>query len=88
MGEDLNSVNYKQLVILSPGHFICKMRTEIVPQPTGPLESALSCLGKPMFTFTLLRFFLMWTILKVFTEFLTILFLFWFVGHEACGIFN
>ena len=32
----------------------------------------------------------MWTILKVFIEFVTILLLlyvfFWFVGHEACGI--
>ena len=31
-------------------------------------------------------FFLMWTILKVFIEFVTILLLlmFWFFGHEAC----
>ena len=29
----------------------------------------------------------MWTILKVFIEFVTIplLFMFWFFGHEACG---
>ena len=40
-------------------------------------------------------FFLLWTIFKVFIEFVTILFLFWgfsfllffwFFGHEACGI--
>ena len=28
----------------------------------------------------------MWTILKVFIKFVTILFLLWFFGHEACGI--
>ena len=35
-------------------------------------------------------FFLMWTIFKVFIEFVTILllpfFIFWFFDHEACGI--
>ena len=34
-------------------------------------------------------FFLMWTIYKVFIEFVTILllfFMFWFFGNEACGI--
>ena len=34
-------------------------------------------------------FFLMWTILKVFIEFVTIFcfcFMFWFFGHKACGI--
>ena len=28
----------------------------------------------------------MWTILKVFIEFVMILFLFWFFGCKACGI--
>ena len=27
-----------------------------------------------------------WTIFKVFIEFVTILFMFWFFGHEAYGI--
>ena len=34
-------------------------------------------------------FFLMWTIFKVFNEFvkiLLLLFMFWFFGHEACEI--
>ena len=33
-------------------------------------------------------FFLMWTIFKVFVEFVTVLllFMFWFFGHEACWI--
>ena len=33
-------------------------------------------------------FFLMWTIFKVFVEFVTILllFMFWFFSHEACWI--
>ena len=31
-------------------------------------------------------FFLMWSIFKVFLEFVTIFcFMFWFFGHEACG---
>ena len=30
--------------------------------------------------------FLMWTIFKVCTEFVVILFMFWFFGHEVCGI--
>ena len=36
----------------------------------------------------ILFFFLMWTIFKVFIQFVTILFLFcvWFFGHEACGL--
>ena len=33
-----------------------------------------------------LRFFLMWSILKVFIEIVAVLFLFWFFGHEVCGI--
>ena len=28
----------------------------------------------------------MWTIIKVFTGFVVILFMFWIFGHEACGI--
>ena len=32
-------------------------------------------------------FFFFLTILKVFIELVTMLFLFWFFGHEACGIF-
>ena len=38
--------------------------------------------------FFLRIFFLMWTIFKVFIEFVTILllFMFWFFGHKACGI--
>ena len=28
----------------------------------------------------------MWTIFKVFIEFVTVLLLFWFFGREACGI--
>ena len=28
----------------------------------------------------------MWTIFKVFIEFITTLLLFWFIGREACGI--
>ena len=39
--------------------------------------------------FFLLRFFLMWTILKIFIEFVTMLPLFYvvfFFGWEACGI--
>ena len=33
-----------------------------------------------------LRFFLIWTLFKVFTEFVTVLLLFWFFGRGACGI--
>ena len=39
-----------------------------------------------MFFFKIFFFFLTWTILKVFTEFVIILFLFYIFGHEACGI--
>ena len=37
---------------------------------------------------SLFIYFLMWTIFKVFVEFVTILllFMFWFFGHEACWI--
>ena len=31
-------------------------------------------------------FFLMWTIFEVFIEFVIVLLLFWFFGHEVCGI--
>ena len=31
-------------------------------------------------------FFLKWTIIKVFIEFVIVLLLFWFFGHEVCGI--
>ena len=41
-------------------------------------------------TFFFLFLFLIWTIFKVFIEFVTVLLLFslmfWFFGHEACGI--
>ena len=33
------------------------------------------------------NFFFFLTIFKVFMELVAILFLFWFFGHEACGIF-
>ena len=36
--------------------------------------------------YSLKKLFLMWTIFKVFIEFVTILLLFWFYGHKACGI--
>ena len=43
-----------------------------------------------LFLFFFLKIILMWTIFKVFIEFVTILLLFyvffWFFGHEACGI--
>ena len=41
------------------------------------------------FIFFKILFLLMWTILKVFIEFVTMLllfYIFWFFGHRACGI--
>ena len=42
------------------------------------------------FTYSLKKFFLMWTIFKVFIEFVAILFLFYVLvfGQEACAIAN
>ena len=47
------------------------------------------CLKELFLTIFLLIFFLMWTIVKVFIELVTILlllFMFWFLGCRACGI--
>ena len=40
------------------------------------------------FFFLTIVFFLLWTILKIFLEFLTVLhlFMFWFFGQEACEV--
>ena len=78
----------KRYFIINHYFIISNLRSRLRFQPLENYHNVYSFAYAKIFAVILFFFFLMWTIFKVFIQFVTILFLFcvWFFGHEACGI--